>query len=219
MILKYLTHLFWPSTCPICGAIAEDVCTVCCSELIDVEGPSCLLCGGPVPCETHGDLPAYSGSIHSGMARELVLLIKYGGRARLAREMGISLAGSVSAPLPGAVLVPVPLHRSSPRKYNQARWIASGLGEIWRLPVKDSLSWTVDREPQTAMGGEARAAIPKDAMKWRGSGLGGVSCIVVDDVKTTGTTLQRAGAALRNAGASGVSFVTWSRSDETKSRG
>lgn len=219
MILKYLAHLFWPCTCPVCGAAAEDLCSACSSELLDPEGPVCLLCGGPVPCGIHGSLPAYSGSSHSGMTRELVLLIKYGGRARLAREMGRALGRSLEPPDAGSVLVPVPLHLSSPRKYNQARWIAMGLGDVWNLPVRDGLFWTVDCEPRTSMGGQERMDLPRDAMGWRGGGLYGVSCVVVDDVRTTGTTLERSGRALFKAGASQVSFVTWSRSAKIKRKG
>lgn len=216
MILKLLSHILWPVTCPVCGAVAEDLCEACSQELVDPHGPVCLLCGGPVPCSSHGSLPAYSAASHVGMARELVLLIKYNGRARLAREMGKALARSLKAPQGAGMLVPVPLHRSSQRKYNQALWIAKGLGNVWDLPVKDGLFWTIDRGTQTSMGGADRTNLPDAAFSWRGKSLLGVSCVVVDDVKTTGTTLERSGRALMRAGASSVSFVTWSRSDNSK---
>lgn len=209
-MLKKLLHLLWPTSCPVCGAIGEDLCSSCCSELIDPSGPVCLLCEGPLPC-LHGDLEWYSATPHGGMAREMVLSLKYGGWARLGLEMGKQMASVMPKPDRGAV-VPIPLHRGSPRKYNQARWLAMGIGRAWGLPVMDRLKWNASLSCQTSLDGSERSHMPKDALSWRGPSLDGLPVVIVDDVKTTGTTLYRAYQALEGACPGKIRFLTWSRS-------
>ncbi len=217
-MLEYLPHLIWPSSCPVCGKIGQDICPLCCSQMLDPSGPVCLLCEGPLPCDTHGCLPWYSAASHSGMARELVLLLKYRGNARIGLEMGKRMASMLPKPR-SAVIIPVPLHRGSPRKYNQARWIASGISKAWGFPLMDGLKWSKAMSCQTSLDGPDRSDMPMDAIGWDGPSLKGQEVVIVDDVKTTGTTLYRSYLALRDYSPGGVQFLTWSRSVNVKSKG
>ncbi|NCC97300.1 MAG: ComF family protein [Synergistales bacterium] len=217
-MLEYLSHLIWPSSCPLCGKIGQDLCPICCSQMLDPSGPACLLCEGPLPCDIHGGLPWYSAVPHSGMARELVLLLKYRGNARVGLEMGKQMASVLPKPR-SAVIIPVPLHRGSSRKYNQARWIASGISKVWGFPLVDKLRWNKTLSCQTSLDGSDRTEMPEDALDWGGPCLAGREAVIVDDVKTTGTTLYRAYLALMYAHPDGVRFLTWSRSVNAKSKG
>lgn len=217
-MIRYLLHLVWPSSCPVCGKIGEDLCPTCCSQAMAPSGPACLLCGGPVPCEVHGDLEWYSAAPHSGMARELVLSLKYGGKAKIGFEMGRQMASTPQKPR-DAVVIPVPLHRGSPRKYNQARWIASGVSKAWGFPLLDRLKWDKALSCQTSLSGSDRSDMPMDALIWNGPSLEGHGAVIVDDVKTTGVTLYRAYLALKRASPAGVLFLTWSRSVAIKLKG
>ncbi|SMG18756.1 ComF family protein [Dethiosulfovibrio salsuginis] len=217
-MLKYLLHLIWPSACPVCGAIGEDLCPSCCSELIVPSGPVCLLCEGSLPCPTHGNLEWYSAAPHGGMARELVLSLKYQGNGAIGLEMGIQMASVFPKP-EHAAIIPVPLHRGSPRKYNQARWIVAGISKVWGFPIVDKLRWNKTLSCQTSLDGSGRTEMPENALRWDGPCLNGREAVIVDDVKTTGTTLYRAYRALGEARPDRVRFITWSRSVVEKKGG
>ncbi len=217
-MIEYLAHLIWPSSCPVCGKVGQDICPSCCFQMLNPSGPACLLCEGPVPCDIHGSLPWYSATPHSGIARELVLLLKYNGSARIGLEMGKQMASLLPKPR-SAVIIPVPLHRGSSRKYNQARWIASGISKVWGFPVVDKLRWNKNLSCQTSLDGSDRTEMPEDAISWGGPPLDGREAVIVDDVKTTGTTLYRAYRALGEACPDRVRFLTWSRPVNVKSKG
>jgi predicted amidophosphoribosyltransferase len=108
-------------------------------------------------------------------------------------------------------LVPVPLHKSSDRDYNQAESMARGAGKIWRIPVVSPLGWRW-RTPRQALklGSEARS-LPDDALTGRGLGAG-VRVFIVDDVYTSGSTVRAAARALEKMGASVAGAMVWSRS-------
>ncbi len=148
---------------------------------------------------------------YGGPARELVHRLKFRRERALGALMGSSLGRCLPPPEGAALLVPVPLHRGSSRGYNQSEEIARGLGREWSLPVVDALQWTQDWDPQSRRVKASRRDIPLEALRWEGPPRGGV--VLVDDVCTTGTTLDRCSRAARRGRSSVVAWVAWSLSE------
>ncbi|MCX7827598.1 MAG: phosphoribosyltransferase family protein [Thermanaerothrix sp.] len=197
--LKGLVHLFFPASCPVCGALGEVLCAACGDELLSSSGTSSIaLCGGAVE--------VLYGGVHEGVLRDVVHLFKYRGWRSLAFHAGVAM-GRRFSPL-GACLVPVPLHRDSRRGYNQALSLAEGLSSVWGFPVEDRLIWRARVVSQVK---SKDRLVPKGAMGWSGHG-GRKGVVLVDDVLTTGGTLRAAAEALRGAGCSVAGVVVLSLS-------
>ncbi len=111
-------------------------------------------------------------------------------------------------PMPGEVLVPVPLHRKRVRErgYNQSRLLAKELGKLTSLPVVgDCLIRQQHAPPQakTPTVDERRSNVA-NAFTCRDYKLQGKQVLLIDDVSTSGATLDACAAALKAAGATSV---------------
>jgi ComF family protein len=102
-------------------------------------------------------------------------------------------------------LVPVPLHpaRLRSRGFDQARILAEAVSRTARLPVLDALHRVEDTPPQAQVKRGKRPGRLKAAFHAR-SGLRGLTAVLIDDVCTSGGTLEGCGLALREAGATDV---------------
>jgi len=114
----------------------------------------------------------------------------------------------VSNPVPGEVLVPVPLHqkRLRERGYNQSRLLAQQLGKLAHLPVVDDCLIRQRHAPpqaRTATVNERRSNVA-DAFSCRDLRLEGKQVLLIDDVSTSGATLDACARALKGAGAVSV---------------
>lgn len=204
------SHMAFPVHCPVCGKAGVVACQACLDALISPKPPKCLVCGKSFPCPSHPASPALLfGALHDGKARDLVLRLKYDGYKALGREMGRALARNLRRP-EGELLTPVPLHKRSERPYNQARALACGISDVWKIPTEEGLKWVVDVGPQTKLGASSRRTLPKDALEWRGLPLNGKTVIIVDDVCTTGSTLSCAACAVEKAGGFPAAAIAWS---------
>jgi ComF family protein len=147
-----------------------------------------------------------------GGAREAVHLLKYEGWWRVADDLATAMRHL--EPLgSGAVLVPVPLgaRRARERGYNQAERLAAALARISGLPIRPALlARTRETPTQTKLTPEARRANVHHAFRVR-EPLPAGRPVLVDDVYTTGATLDAAAAALAGAGAPVVEGVTFAR--------
>lgn len=122
--------------------------------------------------------------------------------------MGMALSSSVKD-ICADILVPVPLHRRSLRNYNQAKLIADGISIKTGKPVEDILSWNMDVRSQVSRSPSERRQLSPDLMNCRKPVLDGKKVILVDDVATTGTTLQICSLAIKRAGGKVTAAVTW----------
>lgn len=211
-LLKNFLHIFFPTTCPVCGRIGETACEQCLALLGENSHPVCFDCGLSFPCSVHkNSFWIYNFARHGGKARELVLSLKYGGNEALGRAMGAAIGKNISLNELGIdALVPLPLHKKSPRKFNQARAIAEGAAKVSGLKIFDALSWTRHVEGQTGKNKLEREALPKDIFS-ADKKLSGKKIIIVDDVCTTGTTLLRAVEACAAAGAEIEGLLVWAK--------
>jgi ComF family protein len=149
-----------------------------------------------------------AGFSYGGVARDLVLGLKFRGRLEAVRPLAQRLADAVRARrIPGDLLVPVPLgaRRRRERGYDQAALLAEHLGR--RLDVALEPAGLVRRRhtpPQALLGRRRRLRSPKGAFAAHRPRVADRAVLLVDDVLTTGGTARACAVALRRAGARAV---------------
>jgi ComF family protein len=206
------------------------LCARCAAQLEFVRPPQCTTCGHPfygvvegerrcVKCD--GLQPEFgegrTAVLFKGPARSLVIELKYHRGLHVLADMAEVFRRSTPllAHVRGAVLVPVPLHarKARERGYNQALLLAGALadaaGEGTR--VRPLLQRVIDTPTQTAFDRRTRMANLKNAFALaRGADINpALHYIIVDDVFTTGSTLNSCARALRGAGALSLDVVTF----------
>lgn len=220
-----LTAALAPPACLACHAplraAGAELCAACRSALPWLPDPRCPRCGLPAPCGRDRACPArgaafaraWSPLAHAGSARALVAALKFRGALPVARLMAAQIAAGAPRELAaGAVLVPVPLHpvRRRARGFDQAALIASALATRLDRPVVTCLRRGGPASRQLGGGRAARhARAERLGLDVRGPVPARV--LLVDDVHTTGATLDACARALRAAGAAHVAAVAYAR--------
>lgn len=144
-----------------------------------------------------------------GLIREAIHQLKYQNLRVLALSLARLLSDYyITDPVPGEILVPVPLHqkRMKERGYNQASLLAKELGSLTRVPlVEDCLvrKQYTPSQTKTRMV-EERWSNVAHAFTCRDGRLQGKQVLLIDDVCTSGATLNACAAALKEAGATSV---------------
>jgi ComF family protein len=148
---------------------------------------------------------------YEGSLRAIVHALKYGRRRSIARELGGRMRDGGEEVLAGATaVVPVPLHwrRHRRRGFNQAADLAAALG----IPIVHALKRVRATSSQTGLAASRRRANVRGAFAVRRrTDVRGLSIVLVDDVATTGATLEGCARALLAAGASEVRALTAAR--------
>jgi len=210
--------LLFPQWCVGCGKEGDFICSSCRRSLPRIMPPLCPRCGKPqlsgILCPGCVSWRAEIDGIRSpfrfdGVMRQAIHQLKY----KNLRALAVTLAGFlhdylVTNPMPGEVLVPAPLHqkRLRERGYNQSRLLAQELGKLINLPVVDDcLVRQKHTPPQTrASTVDERRGNVADAFACRDRRLQDKRVLLIDDVSTSGATLDACAAALKAAGASSV---------------
>ncbi|MDR1020623.1 MAG: hypothetical protein LBL73_07690 [Synergistaceae bacterium] len=208
-LLGALAHLLWPVSCPMCGRLGVHVCRGCLESVASDLPLFCLECGTDGPCGVHRGALVSAGSVYSGAARELVHIMKYENARSIAKMAGEMLAARFGRPA-ADFIVPIPLHKSSERDYNQAELLAQGAGGVWRLDTANVLKWKTVIPRQALKPGSERAPLPEDAM-CVSCALDGARVFLVDDVYTSGSTMRAAARALGGSGATVTGAMVWCR--------
>jgi len=231
-----LRDLMFPPVCLQCGGLCEGselrhVCARCSPLIVRVREPACLTCGHPFFGEVEGERlcphceglsPAYARAktvtLFKGPARELVIALKYHRGLYVLADLQVLMAASaeVRTFLQGATLVPVPLHprKERERGYNQSRLVAeafAGASGDESVEVVDLLERVVDSESQTTFDRRTRRQRMKNAFSVRrGAAITPKKrYVLVDDVFTTGSTLNACAHALRRAGSLNLDVITF----------
>jgi len=223
-IRQSLLDLLFPPRCVGCGRVGVWLCDSCCAGLKPVLPPVCPLCGRPAAqprlCSRCRQTPLQIDGIRSvlyfdGALRAAIHALKYRRVQDLAGLLG-GIMGDYwrDHPIPADVIAPVPLHpaRERARGYNQAALLARGLAEAAELPVRDDLLARVRATaPQVKLGAEARRENVRGAFHCATGATVGLRILLVDDVCTTGATLEACSQALRAGGATAVWALTLAR--------
>ncbi|OPZ27642.1 MAG: DNA utilization protein GntX [Lentisphaerae bacterium ADurb.BinA184] len=220
-----------PPVCPSCmaqlRADGDALCADCRGALRPLAAPRCRGCGGTVDglLELCGDClagaarpweRAVSVFDYGGRMRELVHRFKYNGGVCLAPFFAAEMAAAWRrwAPdEPAEAVAPVPLHwrRRLRRGYNQAELLAAGIGAALGLPVRSLLRRARPTRQQARLEREARQRNVRGVFAARRRGAWPESVVVVDDVMTTGATLEAAVRELKAAGVKRVCVLTLAR--------
>ena len=217
--------LLFPQRCVGCGKWGYFICPFCRQSLSHIEPPLCPKCGRPQPsgilCSACISWQAQIDGIRSpfrfdGAIRKAVHELKYRNLRAIASPLAELLNEYLAAhTVPADVLVPIPLHprRLRERGYNQSGLLALELGKLGQLPIVTScLIRQRDTPPQarTVSVEERRRNIAK-AFICLDNRIRDQRILVIDDVATSGATLDAAAGALKSAGASSVWGLTVAR--------
>ncbi len=226
-----LYHSLWagldwlyPPVCAGCGAAGDRWCADCRNNARLCAPPLCPLCG---QSQTHDSLcyncrkhrPHYTGlrswAFFEGPLREAIHKLKY--------KRDITLGDVLAKPLIQTLdtlgwrfdyVAPVPLAagRLRERGYNQSAFLARPIAIAFDVPLSSKCMWRV-RETHSQVGLSAEERIKNVAEAFAASPeiVRAKDVLVVDDVTTTGATLDACAAALRNAGAKNVYGLTLAR--------
>ena len=211
-------NLLFPQWCVGCGKEGGFICPSCLRSLLPVTPPVCPRCGLPQPggalCPVCAGRPAAIDGIRSpfifgGVMRQAIHELKYQNLRALAAPLAWLLQDYLGdCPLPAEVLVPVPLHRERLRErgYNQSGLLARELGRLIDRPVVDGCLIRCQPTPpqaRTASLAERQRNV-NGAFACRDDRLQGKAVLLIDDVATSGATLNAAAAALKDGGAAPV---------------
>jgi len=239
--------LFFPPHCVACHRLGAWLCVDCLAAVERIQPPVCRRCGLPLSdpsmttrsevsrqwsiCDRCREVPfqldgLLACAFHSDPLRQAIHQFKYEDLRSLAGLLGKLMAeGWVElAPADAGVdvLVPVPLHptRQRQRGYNQSDLLARELGAyLCRPVVTDVLVRTKTTAPQVELNAQERRANVRDAFRCTGADLSGKRVLLVDDVCTTGSTLESAGVALREGGSASVWAYTLARARPSPTQG
>jgi len=234
-IVKGLIDLIFPPLCAFCGTpLTEDdqgeICPGCLGNIRFISLPICPTCGLPFPMEVAEDHlcgqclrgqwhfgSARAFGLYEGTIREAIHLLKYGRKSFLAKP----LVGLLDRGYPFIdyesydLLVPVPLHRKRLRErgFNQALALGRAIGR------KEGVPWTGSALKKTRWSSPQIHLSPKEREEnVRGSfavvdggEIRGKRILVIDDVMTTGSTVNECARVLLKAGAGKVDVFTLAR--------
>lgn len=204
-----------PQACQLCGAdsTGETLCTPCVADLPWLSRMCCIVCAIPLTsgtiCGACLDHPPRFDRVEAVFRYDypldaLIHAYKYGGKLALARFLGAALARRVTRDVD--VIVPMPLARGrlAERGFNQALEIARVVAAETRIAVlANGCRKVADTPPQAALPWSKRAKNVRRAFVCDAD-LDGMRVAVLDDVLTTGATLNELSRVLRRAGASSV---------------
>lgn len=216
LIWEVLDYLY-PPYCGGCGQLGDRWCKQCAQNTLEIEPPICPVCGdhtvtyGPCPrCQSSRPLFTClrSYTIFTGAIREAVHQLKYqhnrGIAEVLSRPMITSLE-KLNWPIDLVTSVPLGLVRLKERGYNQATLLARPISLYFQVPFSSQALVRARETPsQVGLSVAERQENMKDAFQADRNMVGGKNILVVDDVATSGATLNACAQALINEGAGKV---------------
>lgn len=233
-ILSAMHNFVYPPNCVNCGLLLSQhdaLCTDCWNEVQFIDQPYCVVTGRPfayelgdgiISADAIADPPPYkrarSAVIYNGIARQMVHQLKFNDRAELANMMaGWMMRAGRDCLTDADCIVPIPLHRWRlvRRKYNQSAELARPIAKLSGLPyLPSTFTRRRNTKPQIGLGARARIDNVKGAFEVsdeRVSDILGKRVVLIDDVFTTGATVNVAAKVLLRAGAREVSILTFAQ--------
>ncbi|MCW5933700.1 MAG: ComF family protein [Fimbriimonadia bacterium] len=224
-----LLDMVYPPRCMGCGAVrSELLCESCRLFLPRILPPLCDYCGSSLTetfcrsCNEHGYAfrHARAVGVYDGCLRHAILKLKFTRWKRAADLFGELLEELWRSPQTQALhsaqlLLPVPIHwaRKAERGFNQSELIARALAKRIGLPVVcDAVQRRFYRKPQVGLSGTHRWQNIEGAFELiQTETIQGKHCLLIDDVFTTGATLDTCARSLLSGGAAKVSVLVMAR--------
>jgi ComF family protein len=230
-----------PVECLACGhSLSADpvpfFCTACWKTIRAFHQPACARCDQPFvspaamaytpdhQCQSCQERPpsferAWTLFPYLPPLREAICAFKYQGKLTLARPLASLMIGAWPNGVDPDIIIPVPLHaaRLRAREFNQSLLLADQLSRYLNRPVSPThLVRVAATDPQTTLTRQARLKNLRNAFAVRKpQDLMGKRILLVDDVFTTGTTLNECAQTLRMAGSGPVFALTLARTIDT----
>ena len=226
---KMALDLLFPRCCPVCGQIVLPkgnlICPGCMGKLSWVRCPTCLCCGREIPIESEEyctDCFKRPRSFDVGMAlinyneaaSRSMAQIKYNNKREYLDFYSEAMywkLGTRLLRLKPDVLIPIPIHpdRMKTRGFNQAYELAVRLSDFLKIPVNTSiLKRTKNTLPQKSLNPSERLKNLEQAFSCVPVPPSIKTILLVDDIYTTGSTIEACAKLLKAQGAKRVCFVT-----------
>ena len=223
---REIVDAMFPIECAGCGDSGGLICGQCSDDLPVLSRPFCEICCTPgdfARCQPCAESTRWFDGVRSpyryaGVIRQAILALKYGGIKAGSSQLGDLLADYLTQnPLAGDVVAPVPMHgsRLKERGYNQADLLARRVARRCDLRYAPGLLVrTRSAEPQAGIDDPNQRTINVAGSVELAAGVdvSGVEIILLDDVATTGSTLEECARALKQGGARSVWCLTLARS-------
>lgn len=228
-----LIRVFYPKVCPVCEKILPDipdenkagVCLKCNSGLHYIKAPRCMKCGKQIyntndefctDCKNkkHEFVQGAGVFAYDEEIKKSIYRFKYSNQ----REYSRFYAGAAASRLgyqirhwaPDAI-IPIPLStiKYLKRGYNQAELLADDIGKLLDIPVDNTiLVRTRNTRPMKELNDEERVKNLQNAFKIRPNIVKYKKVLLIDDIYTTGATIDACAAVLKEAGVREVYFVS-----------
>jgi competence protein ComFC len=220
---RFAADLVFPISCVVCGRGDKFLCVDCQSKLTRLDRQLCIVCKKPAPygkthpqCVTRNTLDGIISALAytDPRTKKIIQTFKYKFIYDLApplAEMIVQAIANVGIAgyFEDFIIIPVPLHkrRLSWRGFNQAELLAEALGKNLNIPVdKDLVVRSKFTTPQTELKAEQRKTNIENAFEIKKSSTG--KYLLVDDVVTTGSTLNEIAKLLKKNGAAEIWATT-----------
>lgn len=226
-IKRNLLDYLFPSRCVVCDGLVdrrgEGICGKCKKQIVYVREPYCLKCGKQLSqeekeycsdCERIRHIYVQGTALYDyGSMADSVFRFKYAGRTEYAVFYGKDLYEKKARWLAGIrpdALVPVPVHpsRMRSRGYNQAELIARELSKHCGIPVaKKIIGRNLRTQPLKNLSHEERQNNLKRAFKILQNDVKLNTIVIIDDIYTTGSTIDAIAKVFKEAGIEKVYFM------------
>lgn len=228
-LIQELLNLLYPRRCPICQEILTErgalICTSCRKKAVPIGEPKCKKCGKPLRAHTkeycgdcsdskHFFTRGWSVFSYSKEIKQSVYQFKFHNKREYgefyASEMVRVCGGEILAWNPD-IIIPIPMYQKKQRKrgYNQAEILARLTGEKLGILVEKKLLRRVrNTVPQKELSRKEREQNLKCAFEIQQEAVTSKKILLVDDIYTTGATMDAAAETLLLAGALEVRFLT-----------
>lgn len=221
-ILRDFKRIIFPARCPGCDSLLSAYgaggffCDDCYPDVVRVLDPVCLICGKPIKskdrdlcrdCESRGVtfLQGRGVFLYTGPMKMAMYRFKYSGRrayAKVFAELSYRLCRDYFRSVDADVIIPVPMYEGKKirRGYNQAEVFANELSKLLSVPVRNDILIRVKNTvPQKGLDRENRQKNMKNAFKIAESVVKFNCVLIVDDIYTTGATINEAAEAIRGS--------------------
>jgi ComF family protein len=224
-----LINILYPRTCPICGKILKinnlQICVECKTKLKYINEPACKKCGKQLLleeqeycydcfCKPHQFTRGIALCSQEEWIKKSIYNFKYNNKREYAKiyanEIVLRYKNRIES-WNADVLIPIPLHQSKMRSrgFNQAEDLCRELSSKLHIPMsKDSIKRVKKTLPQKELNDKERIKNLKKAFKIDGIDVKSKRVILIDDIYTTGSTIDSVAAILKNFGVSEIYFIT-----------